>query len=207
MTVIFYIMDNLRELKIELHKKDIEIKKLKSLVTQDELTGLYNKRGFKDMLGRIFESASFAMKRPQERKYFQIEALSLLFLDIDNFKKINDAHGHKTGDHVLRYIAEIILQKVRSIDIAARWGGEEIVVALVGAGEGNAYHKAEEIRKAVRRRVRIPSQAVVPTTVSIGVAQLEENVTLDDLVKRADQAMYEAKNTGKDKTVKYSDCG
>lgn len=200
-------MDNLRELKIELHKKDIEIRKLRGLVTRDELTTLYNKRGFKDMLGRIFESVTFAMKRPQERKYFRIETLSMLFIDIDNFKKINDTHGHKTGDYVLRYIAEIILQKVRSIDIAARWGGEEIVVALVGAGEDNAYHKAEEIRKAVRRRVRIPSRAVVPTTVSIGVAQLEENIALDDLIKRADQAMYKAKNTGKDKTVKYSDCG
>ena len=197
--------DDIKKLKTELKKKELEIAKLKNLVSRDELTGVYNRRGFKEEINRIFNDIAFARANPETRKHFYIAHLSLLFFDIDNFKKINDTYGHKTGDHVLQYVTGVISKKVRSIDMVGRWGGEEIAVALIGSDAENAYRKAEEIRKAIKQRVRIPSKDMVPITVSIGVAQIINGMNLDELVKAADSAMYKAKKTGKNKTIRFDE--
>ena len=200
-------MDELKKLKQELHKKDFEIKQFKGLVTKDPLTGLFNRRGFEEEVSRLIKDIIFAKENPETRKHFYIDSISILFFDIDNFKKLNDTYGHKTGDQVLRQVSQIIRQKVRNIDFAGRWGGEELVVALVGSHEGDAYNKAEEIRKAVKSRVQVGlSSGQDSITVSIGVAELENKINLDGLVKNADKAMYEAKHErGKNNTVKFSE--
>ena len=82
--------DDIKKLKTELKKKELEITKLKNLVSRDELTGVYNRRGFKEEINRIFNDIAFARANPETRKHFYIAHLSLLFFDIDNFKKIND---------------------------------------------------------------------------------------------------------------------
>jgi len=197
--------DNIKKLKSELRKKEAEITKLKDLVLKDELTGVYNRRGFKDAINRIFRDIVFSSNHPEARKHFYIDSLCLLFFDIDNFKQINDKYGHKTGDHVLQYVIGIMLKKVRNIDIIGRLGGEEIAIALIGSNEQNAYRKAEEIRKTIKQKIKIPSNKTVPVTVSIGVAQLGKGTSLDDFVKAADSAMYKAKQSGKNKTVRYSE--
>jgi diguanylate cyclase (GGDEF)-like protein len=100
-------------------------------------------------------------------------------------------------------VSQIIRQKVRNIDVICRWGGEELVVALVGSHEEDAYRKAEEIRKAVKSRVKIGEREV---TVSVGVSSLDDSETFYELVKNADKAMYSAKKErGKNNTVKYSE--
>ena len=194
-----------KKLKLELKRKEIEVQKLRSLVLKDELTGVYNRRGFIEELKRIFGSIVFSHNHSNGRR-FCINSLSLLFFDIDNFKQINDTYGHKTGDRILQYVTGMILKKVRSIDIVGRLGGEEIAAALVGSDEHNAYLKAEEIRKAIEKRIKTASRKrPLQVTVSIGIAQLEKGMNLDGLIKAADTAMYRAKKSGKNKTIKYSE--
>ena len=195
--------EEIQKLKQKLYKKDFEIKQLKDLATKDRLTGLFNRRGLEEEASRLINDISFIHKNPEARKHFHTDSMSVLFFDIDDFKKLNDEYGHKAGDQVLQQVSQIIRQKVRSIDIIGRWGGEELVLVLVGSREEDAYRKAEEIRKAVKSRVKISGRAV---TVSVGVAELSRDIGLEELIKRADKAMYEAKNNrGKDNVVKYSE--
>ena len=197
------MVDDLKELKQELHKKDLQLKELQILATKDPLTGLFNRRGFEEKVSRIINDIIFSIENPQKRRHFYVDSISVLFFDIDNFKKLNDEFGHKTGDQVLRHVAGLISQKVRGIDFVCRWGGEEIVVALIGAGEGDAYQKAEEIRKAVKSRVKAGNDKFV--TVSVGVASLDGSKDLGELIKRADKAIYEAKRLDKNNVVKFSE--
>ena len=127
------MIEELQKLKQELYRKDLEIRELKSLATKDPLTGLNNRRGFEEEVSRLIKDLIFAKENPEARKHFYIDSISLIFLDIDNFKKLNDTYGHKIGDQVLQQISQIIRQKVRSIDFIGRRGGEEFVVALVGS--------------------------------------------------------------------------
>lgn len=196
--------EEIKKLKEELRKKELYIKELEILVTKDPLTGLYNRRGFEEEVVRLINDINHAREGPEARKHFYIDSISLLFFDIDNFKKINDDIGHKAGDQVLRQVSQIIRQKIRSIDFISRWGGEEIVAALVGSHEEDAWRKAEEIRKAIKSRVKTGDGRVV--TVSVGVASSNHTLNFDGLIKRADQAMYIAKHErGKDKSIKFSE--
>lgn len=193
----------MKNLKQELYKKDLRIKELEDLATKDPLTGFYNRRGFEEEVGRLVRDIDFSKKNPETRKHFYIDSLSLLFFDIDDFKSVNDQYGHKAGDQVLQQISQIIRQKVRNIDTVGRWGGEELVAALVGSHEEDAYRKAEEIRKAIKSRVKIKDREI---TVSVGVSSLDQSETFEELVRNADKAMYVAKKErGKNNTVKFSE--
>ncbi|TSC90271.1 MAG: hypothetical protein G01um10142_462 [Parcubacteria group bacterium Gr01-1014_2] len=195
--------EEIQKIKQELHRKDLEIRELKSLATKDPLTGLNNRRGFEEEVRRLIKDLIFAKENPEARKHFYIDSISLIFFDIDNFKKLNDTYGHKIGDQVLQQISQIIRQKVRNIDFIGRRGGEEFVVALVGSYEEDAYRKAEEIRKAIKSRVKAGNEIV---TISVGLAELKDRVSFEDLIKQADKAMYTAKHErGKDNVVRYSE--
>ncbi len=130
--------EEVKKLKQEVHKKDIQIRELQKLATKDPLTKLYNRHGFEDEVGRVFKDVAYAEEHSNARKHFRVDSISILFFDIDNFKKLNDIHGHKAGDQVLQHVAQLINNKVRSIDFVGRWGEEEIVVALVGLNENDA---------------------------------------------------------------------
>lgn len=191
-------------LKKELHKKDLKIKELEQLITKDPLTKVLNRRGFVELAEKFIKETRFHKENPDQRTHFIIDSMSLIFMDIDNFKKINDTYGHEIGDKILKYVSSLVSEKLRISDFVGRWGGEEIVVALIGAGEKDANFKAEELRKAIKSRVKIPNFKDLVVTVSIGVAQQESGLSLENLIKRADKAMYQAKTTGKDKVVKFS---
>jgi diguanylate cyclase (GGDEF)-like protein len=118
--------------------------------------------------------------------------LTLLMLDIDNFKMINDSMGHPAGDEVLRQVAAILRQTVRLSDVCARLGGEEFAVMMPGSSISGARQIAERIRERIAEQVRLVS-------VSIGVAELTAEGTLKDLIQRADQALYRAKADGKNR--------
>ncbi len=183
-----------------------EIERLKKLVYVDELTGLMNRRGIADEMGAFFKEALFAQENPEMRKGVVIADFSVIFIDADNFKSVNDTYGHDEGDHVLKAIAKVLQDNARGIDAVGRLGGEEFVIGLLGATEDDAYAKADELRKLITQDVDVAQDRKM--TVSIGVASLHHSKaqTLTQLIEYADKAMYEAKTKrGKDTVVKYSE--
>ena len=185
-----------------------EVERLKNLVHKDELTGALNRRGFYNQFKQMFDEALFLKKNNKTKRNLEIKDFSLIFIDGDNFKAINDTYGHAEGDAVLKTLSSTLKKNVRDIDGVARFGGEEFVVALVGADEDKAHEKAEEIRKILQKDVVIekaPKNYVFTT--SLGVASLgsSDADNIDELVSYADQAMYEAKSKkGKNNTVRFS---
>lgn len=159
---------------------------LMKLALTDHLTGLYNRHSLYD-LGPKYISNAHRHKTP----------LSLLVVDLDHFKKVNDTHGHSVGDTVLQDISEIMQQHCRTEDIAARFGGEEFIMILTNCDLENAINKAERLREAIESSK--PEGLTI--TSSIGVAELSHKEEIDDLFNRADAAVYEAKDTGRNKVI------
>jgi len=152
----------------------------------DELTGLGNRRHFFDIGGQLLTVA---------RRYRT--PLSLVLFDIDEFKRINDSRGHQAGDAVLKDLALIARAHARDADVVARYGGEEFVVLLPNTGPNDALLAAEKLREQVSASPVLAEAAGAPVTLSAGVASLFEGESLDDLIRRADDALYAAKRAGR----------
>jgi len=163
---------------------------LRELSTLDELTQAYNRR-------HILELAEHERNRALRLKH----PLSIAILDVDFFKKINDTYGHPGGDVVLKTIASTCLHNSREIDHFARYGGEEFMYILPEADAHTSLQFAERIRKLLGQSKVVYQDKTIGFTVSIGVATLAGNESLDALLLRADQALYKAKNKGKNQTV------
>lgn len=127
--------------------------------------------------------------------------LSLMFLDLDHFKLINDRHGHAIGDRCLATVGNILRRHVRASDLIARYGGEEFVLALEGAGHERSVAAAEELRRAVEEEGRAIDGRAIGLTVSIGVADFRTGDSVADLLARADAALYRAKREGRNRVV------
>jgi len=126
---------------------------------------------------------------------------TLAIIDIDKFKLINDNYGHDVGDYVLKDLAALISNKIRSTDIFARWGGEEFVLILDTADLLQAQNIADNIRKEVEI---FKFKTVNKVTISIGISEFKnKNDTFEDIFKKADQALYQAKSTGRNKVYVY----
>jgi diguanylate cyclase (GGDEF)-like protein len=180
-------------------KKELEeeLNRLRPLVFKDELTGLYNRRGFYKESKKFLDELKLSSNLKERRINFIIKNFGVVIFDVDDFKQINDKYGHDTGDKALQNLARAILDRVREIDISARWGGEEIVLGLIGANEQDAFLVAESIREHIVDDFDF--------TISGGVSAFNEAVTVDDLIHEADQALYKAKRTGKNKIIKFSE--
>lgn len=191
--------------KEQLEGKVAELEQKVRILTEDlihdSLTGLKTRKYFNEEAGRYFEAITdqHASKR---KEWFGFKHLSFIFFDIDHFKKINDTHGHATGDGVLKAVAGAIMNAIRKGDIAARWGGEEMVVALLGVDAKGAEKKAESIRKYIER-MSFNNLPDVQVTISAGVSSVEQGVSFDETISRADKALYEAKDTGRNKVVSW----
>jgi two-component system, cell cycle response regulator len=175
----------------ELQEKN---KLLEELVKKDSLTNLYNHRYFHD---RIVEEFS------RSKRYGL--ALSCVLVDIDFFKKINDTYGHQAGDEILKKLAGIILAGIRDVDVAARYGGEEFAIILPHTTLENATTYSERIRHSVDKADFQFEGNSIRVTVSLGVASLPENnpQTHTDIIRFADDALYAAKNTGRNRVEQY----
>jgi two-component system, cell cycle response regulator len=162
------------------------------LAITDSLTGLYNRRYLESHLGHLIEHY---INRGKD--------LTILAIDVDFFKPINDSHGHDAGDKVLQELAVRIRQSTRSIDLCCRTGGEEFVLVLPNTDIEAADSIAERLRKSVASKsFQIAPQQMVPVTISIGLAGLgDTNDTLEKLLKRADSALYRAKREGRNRVV------
>ncbi|HVV49419.1 MAG TPA: GGDEF domain-containing response regulator [Polyangia bacterium] len=161
------------------------------LATTDALTGLMNRRAFTARLGdEIARSQRFGYP------------LSVLLLDVDHFKAINDRRGHPAGDAVLAAMGRLLGKSVRQIDATGRWGGEEFVVALTGTEEAGGLVAAERIRGAIAAmKVASPAGELLEVTASIGLATYQPGDQLDSLIDRADRAMYSAKTSGRNRVA------
>jgi two-component system, cell cycle response regulator len=163
------------------------------LAITDSLTGLYNRRYLETHLTSLIEHFSNRGK-----------SLTILAIDVDFFKPINDTYGHDAGDKVLQELAVRIKQHTRSIDLCCRTGGEEFVLVLPSTDIATAEIIAERLRKSVANRpFAVNDKQSIPATISIGLAQLGDiSDTIDRLMKRADEALYTAKREGRNRVVR-----
>ena len=166
---------------------------LKLLASTDPMTKLLNRRFFAEMADTMIELA-----RREELD------VSLLMLDIDKFKNVNDTYGHQVGDEVIVLFAQTIQKMTRMSDVLCRWGGEEFVVLLPKTHREGALVIAEKIREAVASlRINIEGSSALKFTVSIGVSQMNflNDESLESTIQRADKALYRAKESGRNRVV------
>ncbi len=185
--------DAVNKIKELIKELELKNKELEELAYYDPLTNLPNRRYFFINAQTLIENA---------KRYDT--SLSVIIIDIDNFKKVNDTFGHDAGDMLLRAFANILKSELRSSDVAARFGGEEFAVLLPNTNTDGAYKVSERIRKGFENTIVIYNNKEIKTTVSIGISHFRKGTeNIDDLIREADEALYEAKSTGKNKVVIY----
>lgn len=160
---------------------------LEKKANTDSLTKIYTRQKFEEL---------YSLELHRSQRY--INSLSILFLDIDHFKNINDLHGHDIGDETLKTFTRLIGEEIREYDVFARWGGEEFILMLPQTDINAAYKIAEKLRKKIGSH---PFENLKGLTCSIGVSMLQKDDDFHSLIKRADNALYKAKNTGRNKTI------
>lgn len=184
-------VSTINQQKIEMNKVNQELiaanAKLTKLAFTDQLTGAFNRRHFEEVAAVEFARA----KRYQQ-------PVSLLIIDIDHFKTVNDNYGHNIGDKVLIELVELIQNNIRMSDVLVRWGGEEFLIMAPGLSAEEAFQFAEKIRLVAENQCFLDARTL---TLSIGVAELDRDEELDHWIKRADKALYKAKESGRNKVV------
>ena len=174
------------ERTLELAEKNRE---LEVLSTTDQLTGIYNRRFLEQRAQNEIE---------RTRRY--TTPLSVILMDIDHFKSVNDTHGHDVGDAVLVSVARCLSRHTRTTDIVGRWGGEEFLILVPGSDDSGGADLAEKLRLAIEGEQHGPLNKI---TASFGVTGLMDGDTFDTLVKRADKGLYQAKTDGRNQVVTY----
>lgn len=163
-------------------------RRLEKMATTDEMTGLLNRQAFDIVFKQTYKNIQ---RNPV--------CLSLVMLDIDLFKQVNDTYGHLAGDTVIRGIAEVTQGEIRSSDVLCRWGGEEFLVLLQDCPIERALTVAEKIREAIKAKIFRHEGVSIYATVSLGVAQYHASEDEDTLLSRVDRALYVAKEKGRDR--------
>lgn len=167
-------------------------RRLELMATKDKLTGATSRQVF-----------DWVFKRAQKTALRKDWPLSMIVLDIDHFKNINDQYGHQFGDQVLKSVSQLIRKKVRDVDVLCRWGGEEFLLLLENCDQQHAAKVAETLRESISQlQIRIKDQ-MVSVTISAGVAEYQLDESMDHLIERCDHAMYESKNKGRNRTTVY----
>lgn len=173
---------------VSLEKADLFLQ-VEELASTDGLTGLYNRRHFEELVRQELE---------RNRRYSRNSAI--LLVDLDRFKQINDRHGHEVGDLCLQVMARTLVEEFRRSDIIARYGGEEFIVFLPETTTGEAEQAAERLRARVEAQEFVPDAPGTRVTASVGVAYIRAGDTrLDEHVRRADEALYKAKDAGRNR--------
>lgn len=179
--------DKLQEINATLESKALEYEKRASI---DFLTGLYNRAKFSE----LYHNAYVNMLARNN-------GLSIIFFDIDHFKKLNDTYGHGVGDEVLKAIGQSLMQTLRNIDIICRWGGEEFIALLPTANLEQAAKIAEKIRRNIAALEFGFGKSV---SVSLGVYEVQRGEGMNEAIEKADAALYAAKESGRDRVILYS---
>jgi two-component system cell cycle response regulator len=186
-----------RNARLELRRRNADLEgmltRTEQLAMTDAVTGIFNRRRFVDMLGREFATA---------RRYGH--PLSLMLLDLDGFKAVNDTDGHAAGDDVLRHVAQIVSGGIREVDACARYGGDEFGVILPHTEALAAEIVADRIRARLEHEREEWEGAASHVSLSVGIASTADSSlkTPEDLVEAADRALYEAKRAGRDRVIR-----
>jgi len=166
--------------KMRKMRKDLEF-----FLRRDELTGLYNRRGYNDKVHSIQNTYG-----------------AILMCDIDHFKKINDTYGHAVGDYTIQEVSKCIRNNLRKDDVAVRWGGEEFFIFLSEVSMDNAYLVSEKLRESIENlTIQFSDEIGFHVTMSIGIAKMDSQTSLDDVIRNADDAMYLSKASGRNKST------
>lgn len=182
--VVLWVASNISE------RHALELR-LRELSDTDQLTGVFNRRKMEHDLRLHYEG----FKRHSV-------PTSLLIFDLDNFKKVNDSHGHSAGDEVIQAVANVCRSGLRKTDIACRFGGDEFVIALPNTGRHEAMQFARRLQGSLREALSRFSVQGTVVTVSLGVTTMvPDDLSYEEALKRADRALYEAKSQGKDRVI------
>ncbi|AEA33310.1 diguanylate cyclase [Hippea maritima] len=187
LTKPYSIVEFYARIKANIHRAKL-IEQLKEEAELDFLTKLYNRR----LMFRFLQHHAQLSKRNGE-------ALSFLMIDIDKFKTVNDTYGHQSGDEVLKEMANIIKENIRKSDIACRFGGEEFSVLLINISPQDACSVAEKIRNATEKTAISINGQDIHITISIGVSSLTDKDDINSFIKKADDALYKAKEAGRNR--------
>ncbi|WP_409159398.1 diguanylate cyclase [Pectobacterium sp. B2J-2] len=166
-------------------------RRLEQMATTDKLTGLMNRQAF-----------DYLFRRLGTKNALQHKSLSILLIDIDHFKRINDQYGHNVGDFVLQGISALLSANTRASDQSCRWGGEEFVILLDDCDINTALQRAEALRQSIEIALIPYREGTIRVTVSCGVAEYRAGETLSMLINRADIALYQAKQQGRNRVVR-----
>ncbi|WP_022664549.1 GGDEF domain-containing protein [Desulfospira joergensenii] len=187
------LKDQMDATTMEIHSLRKEIEGIKQTAITDMLTGLINRRGLDEIFPRVLD------------KVRQSQApISLALMDIDLFKRVNDEHGHLIGDNVLKMLAQVLKDHIKGKDTAARFGGEEFLLVLPDTPLEGARILIEQIRKTLGKMKWVAKdtrKSIGMITVSTGIAQYREGEGIEDFIKRADNGLYFAKQTGRNRTI------
>lgn len=181
---------DMRAAERRIRELEAELARMRELVCEDQLTGCLNRRGLADVLDRELARA--------ERRG---SPLCIALLDLDDFKKLNDTHGHCVGDAALIHLVRVVKGALRKMDVIGRFGGEEFMVVLPDTPLEDAMHTMTRVQDELRNQVFMQGEARVPVTFSAGVALCRAGEDQAAPVARADQALYSAKNAGKNRVA------
>ncbi len=188
----------LKELKstmgILANNTDALVTRLQHIANIDDLTNLPNRRA----------ATEYLIKKQQEVTRYEIDC-SMMILDIDYFKKVNDTYGHQVGDDVLANLADLVSKQLRSVDFFARLGGEEFIIVMPQCNVNSAYLLAEKIRKVAEKHVYQSITDRMPVTITCGIAALLPKRDVDQSYREADQALYKGKKLGRNNVQVYTD--
>lgn len=190
MTFSLVLMINMRlfnDVRQFADEKELLFQELRRLANTDGLTGIYNR-------AKIEQILTIEVLRSRRYKH----PLSIIIADVDHFKTVNDTYGHSVGDVVLTGIASLLKQHVREVDIVGRWGGEEFLIVCPETRADGARKLADKLRKKIERH---NFKDIGVKTISMGVAQIEEDDWDEDMLKRADKNLYKAKRGGRNRVV------
>ena len=182
-------MGKFKNLSVNLHKVKKQLLKANDDMRRDHLTHAFNRKSFDEQFAQYYKLHRLSRK-----------PVSLLMLDIDHFKKVNDTYGHAIGDFVLIELVKLLNSLFsRDLDLVARVGGEEFAILLPDYNTESAVVKVEEVLDRVRKAVFVQDDMKIQFTVSVGISELTTQANTDQWLKAADEALYESKNTGRNK--------